>query len=1238
MQKLFTCCLVLCCWISTLPAQVNYTTETVNPPYTGVFRPGVNTGYFPLWSNEQLGDLIAGNPATGVKGVGGKVTRPVLAERVLEVFGYDLAVDDFEYWKSLGMDEFTATLTGPADWHRDQTEYCPGQKSELFRNLYEPIWDNGENGTPYNDENYFAAYVYRTVTIYNEYVRFWEIWNEPGNDKADKGYREPGDPFGNWWDNDPEPCDYELKAPIEHYVRTLRIAYEIIETIAPEDYVTVAGFGYESFLDAVLRNTDNPNGGSATPEYPLSGGAYIEVHGLHSYPHFDGTTTNNGANFFQRHSDRAAQGLVYRRDFFQNIYDNYGYDGVTYPKKHTIATEMNVPREFSGGQNFFASTLGQRNYIMKCFVTAMTNDVYQFHVFGLSENPGSGFGFDVMGLYDDLEVTGPFDQTRTEEATAMKTTSDLLWETSYDATRTAQMNPPSGVEAHAFLRQDGTYVYMLWARTTTDLSEFAQGTYSFPGSFGYNQLDRYEWDYSDSGTISNNPVTNINLNATPIFLVEQNAGGTTISIDCPSDVTLIATGPTGANATWSVPTANTTCSSGISNINQTNGPSNGSLFPIGTTSVSYTATNTCGQQAICSFNVTVTEGYSGLYCDAQSNEPWTEWIAGVQFANINNPSGKCDTECGYGDFNNLTANIPSGQSTNITLTPGLTWSGAITDLYWRVWIDFNQNGDFTDPGEMVLETYGGSQVVNGSINVPSSAPDGSTGMRIAAKKGAYATPCETFPKGEVEDYTVSISGGGGPGCTVGGSCNDNDACTTNDVYDADCNCAGTFQDSDNDGVCDNDDSCPGFDDSVDTNNNGIPDGCDVIDPPTGDYCMPTADQPWQEWIAGVSLANINNPSGKCDTECGYGDFTSLTANLDAGQSSSITLTPGLSWSGHPSDFYWRVWIDFNQDGDFTDAGEMVLETYGANQIVDGSIAIPSSAASGVTRLRVAAKKGAYPTPCESFENGEIEDYSVNIGGGGGPGPGPVGDYCEVAADKPWQEWIAGVEIAGINNPSGKCDTECGYGDFTDLVAAAIAGESYPVTLTPGLSWSGHASDFYWTVWIDFNSDGDFMDNGEMVFQTYGSNQIVNGTIDIPASANSATTRMRIAAKSGAYAMPCENFENGEVEDYSITIAGSATTNAFSGEDEQRNRRLRVFPNPMHNDQLSIDMTGYEGSPVTLLLSNSLGQVVLQWDIEEVDRTITLWETGILQSGAYQVTLISKDSKMRYAKVMVISDK
>jgi len=48
---------------------------------------------------------------------------------------------------------------------------------------------------------------------------------------------------------------------------------------------------------------------------------------------------------------------------------------------------------------------------------------------------------------------------------------------------------------------------------------------------------------------------------------------------------------------------------------------------------------------------------------------------------------------------------------------------------------------------------------------------------------------------------------GGP-ALPGTSCNDNNVCTINDTWDANCNCAGTFQDTDSDGVCDANDNCP----------------------------------------------------------------------------------------------------------------------------------------------------------------------------------------------------------------------------------------------------------------------------------------------------------------------------------------------------------------------------------------------------------------------------------------------
>ncbi|MBS1568056.1 MAG: thrombospondin type 3 repeat-containing protein [Bacteroidetes bacterium] len=50
-----------------------------------------------------------------------------------------------------------------------------------------------------------------------------------------------------------------------------------------------------------------------------------------------------------------------------------------------------------------------------------------------------------------------------------------------------------------------------------------------------------------------------------------------------------------------------------------------------------------------------------------------------------------------------------------------------------------------------------------------------------------------------------------PGGTAlaGSPCNDGDACTVNDAWDASCECSGTFQDQDGDGICNAQDNCPG---------------------------------------------------------------------------------------------------------------------------------------------------------------------------------------------------------------------------------------------------------------------------------------------------------------------------------------------------------------------------------------------------------------------------------------------
>jgi hypothetical protein len=76
------------------------------------------------------------------------------------------------------------------------------------------------------------------------------------------------------------------------------------------------------------------------------------------------------------------------------------------------------------------------------------------------------------------------------------------------------------------------------------------------------------------------------------------------TISCPASITLEPTCPSGAVATYALPTGMDSCSATVT-ITRTAGPASGSVFPIGTTTVTHRATDASGNFAECSFTVTV---------------------------------------------------------------------------------------------------------------------------------------------------------------------------------------------------------------------------------------------------------------------------------------------------------------------------------------------------------------------------------------------------------------------------------------------------------------------------------------------------------------------------------------------------------------------------------------------------------------------------------------------------------
>jgi hypothetical protein len=151
-------------------------------------------------------------------------------------------------------------------------------------------------------------------------------------------------------------------------------------------------------------------------------------------------------------------------------------------------------------------------------------------------------------------------------------------------------------------------------------------------------------------------------------------------------------------------------------------------------------------------------------------------------------------------------------------------------------------------------------------------------------------------------------------------------------------------------------------------------GCSAPGTTTPTYCASNATNSSLEWISNVKLGTINNTTTA--STGGYGNFTTISTNLTKGASSTITLTPGYASSVYSE--YFKVYIDYNGDKDFDDAGENVFTSAAVSAAVNGTFTVPTTAITGTTRMRIVMSDAAISGPCTVLNYGEVEDYSVNL--------------------------------------------------------------------------------------------------------------------------------------------------------------------------------------------------------------------------------------------------------------------
>ena len=124
--------------------------------------------------------------------------------------------------------------------------------------------------------------------------------------------------------------------------------------------------------------------------------------------------------------------------------------------------------------------------------------------------------------------------------------------------------------------------------------------------------------------------------------------------------------------------------------------------------------------------------------------------------------------------------------------------------------------------------------------------------------------------------------------------------------------------------------------------------------------------------------NITNTASGCSTNANnYTYLSTKTVTATWGNSFNVSMQCGPDYAEG-----FGIYVDWNIDGDFDDAGEYAYNSGSASLAVfNGAITVPFSATPGTTRLRVRCAYNYVPVAgqgCMTYSEGETEDYNIVV--------------------------------------------------------------------------------------------------------------------------------------------------------------------------------------------------------------------------------------------------------------------
>ena len=366
-----------------------------------------------------------------------------------------------------------------------------------------------------------------------------------------------------------------------------------------------------------------------------------------------------------------------------------------------------------------------------------------------------------------------------------------------------------------------------------------------------------------------------------------------------------------------------------------------------------------------------------------------------------------------------------------------------------------------------------------------------------------------------------------------------------------------------------------------------------------------------EWISSVKFGNFTHSSGATS----YSDFTDQVIDLQTGPSNNFTLQ--ADYSDLHYNEYWKIWIDFNEDGDFKDDGEEVFSNASLLGTLTGNIEIPANL-TGTRKMRIAMSFDSPPKPCSKFGYGEAEDYTVQF------------DFCEGTVPTKVEYLGDDVKVSWETIPQATryvfIYRERIIGTWT---WTSVTTEDQSILLTeldPGKRYEYHIRTECPNGWTDWSSRYYFMTDPGLCFTPSPSNVTMTGPSTVKVEINTITTtnsyRIRyrpvgsmnwVVASSAVDFFTLLNIEANLLYEYQLAAICSNGLTNYSGihhftlegllnrefeEATVTTSNFSLSPNPSKG-QVSLYFSGLSSNNLIELFSLD-GKKIAQYEIENAN--------------------------------------